>query len=274
MFGNKKEEQNTQVVTDPNAAVVDTKVETPAAITKEDLTVALGGIADTIKAGITEAMKPAPVAPKPVVEEPVRDVSDADYYTAQAAARENGDYSKVQEMETVRRAAVEERGYRRAKADFQPHLVRNEQALGQLSDAVTKGDMPYYDALKTELDTAFAQVPPENLMQPNVKKFVYEQVVGKNMPKILEIEKEKMLRSQDPNAAAGGPGEVTPRQDAGTLKEGETPDIKDIYSEDARKALANVGRSFDDLAKARGYKDGATYYKEVVKPYQDSIAFD
>ncbi len=146
--------------------------------------------------------------------------------------------------------------------DIDPFMNIGITALDQLSDRVTRGDMPHLDLVKDDFDEAIAQLDPQYRMNPQFRTMAYNVAVGKNVTKIMEAEKEKILRE------AAQPNNDEPT--AGSRAEGsqgdQTPKPEDVLSADALNSIASVGKTPDTYYQGMGYKGWEDYYEKRLKP--------
>jgi len=249
---------------DPNANPPPQTMSVPAD-TFEKLTTAIDRIGqriDQVEAQRIEASRP-PLRQ----EEPVIDVPDDDYYAARDEATRSGDWSKVREMDAIRRAATEERAVRRIRGEIDPKLQQGVHAISHLTQRVTKDEMEHYDVLKPEIEEALSKYPPEQRMNPDVIRAVYNHTVGENSTKLIAAKQEEWLRNlntqNDPTGGGSTTGRGKPSDSAP-----EIPHWEEALDPENVKALKLAGKDGDRYAQGLGYKDFSDWYTNSYLPYQ------
>lgn len=142
---------------------------------------------------------------------------------------------------------------------IEPAFAQGVQTIGQLTDEVTKTQMPHLaiPEVKVEYDRFLATLPPEQTMNPQMRTYAYNMAVGSNHTVILEQQKEVWLRESTP---PGGqiPGDQTGRQhQQGTNK---IPKPEDILTQGNLNALAASNRTVDSHYQSLGYTDWEDYW--------------
>jgi hypothetical protein len=218
---------------------------------------------NTTLEGISQRLSYTPPSQQ-AIEPEVQDVSEKEFAILKRKARETNDtldWDRVDEAEAVRVRAAEERALRRSRSEFEGKFSAGVQAIDYLTTKVQGADKTYKDLLKKELDVEYAKIPAEQRMNPQVYDAVYELVAGRNTAKIVDYEKEMMMRKMN-EGQPSGPGSGGSRREA--EKEGErVPDAKDILPADALEAIRYKGVTVDEYYKSLGYKGGwKEHYKE------------
>lgn len=162
-----------------------------------------------------------------------------------------------------------------AKADLKYGAQINElrqfgvHAIDQLSDEVTKGTMPHLTIpeVKTAYDTAINSMEPGQRMNPEARRLAYKFAIGENMERILELEKEKILRDVDTKTTTPGASEPDRMTETGYPEGVPTPE--DYFSQDNLDALNAKGQSVDDFCRSMGYKDWPDYWDKTIKEEEE-----
>ena len=220
---------------------------------------------------VAKSAEPAPPPPPPPPE--IKDVSDADYYEAIADANRSGDYTKVREMDAIRRNATEERAVRRIEERVGPQLTEGARAISQLSSSVLRSEMPFYDDLKDEIEAELGKATPEQRANPDLMRAAYHYVVGRNTDKIIDLEMQRRLRQGEvviPGTPGTGAGDRQQGAAEGQGAAGEAaPPYTEVLSKDSVDALKAVGKTGDDYARSLGYKNWSDYYNTMHKPFYE-----
>lgn len=148
--------------------------------------------------------------------------------------------------------------------DIDPAFAQGIETIDQLSDTVTRAQMPHIDLVRKDYDAALSSLPPEQRMNPKMRQAAYNIAVGQNVSAIISAENEKNLRKSadgDPPA----PGDNS-RSSGGGDKD-IVPKPEDVLSRDTIKALRSKGQSADDYYKSMGYKDWPDYWTKTGKAY-------
>jgi hypothetical protein len=139
------------------------------------------------------------------------------------------------------------------KEDLAPLQEIGLSAIDQLSDRVTRADMPYYDVVKKDLDKHLAGLSREQRANPEVRAMAYQLAVGNNFQKIFDAEMEKRLREQ---AAKAPDANLASRAQKTTFKDEEVPDFAAVMSKETQLALRDSHMTPDEYYRKWGYKDG------------------
>ncbi len=147
--------------------------------------------------------------------------------------------------------------------DIDPAFSQGIDTINQLSETVTKGQMPYLDLVKQDYESALNSMPVDQRMNPKIRKAAYDIAVGQNVTKIMEAETEKKLRKQsEPVQPPPGSNSRSSGGDQDTV-----PKPEDVLSRDTIKALRSKGQSADDYYKTLGYKNWDDYWTKTGKGY-------
>lgn len=122
------------------------------------------------------------------------------------------------------------------------------ETLQHLTSEVTQTKMPHLAVVKGEFDSILAGMGPEHKASPKAQIAAYDLACGRNMDKILEIEKEKFQR-KDPATTQ----DVTEHSGRDTKGGDETPSFGEYFGDDAMLALKAKGQTPDEYAKRMGY---------------------
>ena len=141
------------------------------------------------------------------------------------------------------------------KQHIEPAFSAGVQTIGQLTDEVTKTQMPHLviPEVKREYDRFISTLAPEQAMNPQMRIYAYNMAVGTNHTVILDQQKEAWLREATP---PGGqvPGDQSGRQQQqGAHK---IPKPEDILTRGNLDALEASGRTVDQHYQSLGYKAG------------------
>lgn len=153
--------------------------------------------------------------------------------------------------------------------EMEPKFAAGMQTIDYLSGEVTRGKMEHYDLVKKDMDTHLSQLPANERMNPQVRQKVYEIAVGMNIGKILEKQKEEVLRSAaaDPTTTPGG---ANSRVKPGEYSAG-VPNPRKVLGDEVMSALRAKGVTVDQEYQRRGYAGWEDYYEKVGKKYFGDI---
>ncbi len=147
-------------------------------------------------------------------------------------------------------------------------------ALGQISTEITAGKMTRLQIpeVKQAYDVALAAMTPANKANPQVLLGAYNYAIGQNIDKIIEIDREAIIRKaaddlanpQDPGASSGG--RVAPPGDGGG-------DVKpeDVLSKENLMALKGLGKTADEYYHSLdpSCANFAEYYKKNEEHFDE-----
>ncbi len=147
--------------------------------------------------------------------------------------------------------------------DIDPAFSQGIDTINQLSETVTKAQMPHLDLVKQDYEAALNSMPADQRMNPKIRQAAYNIAVGQNVTKIIDAENEKKLRKQaDPDPPAPGSSSRSSGNDQDTV-----PKPEDVLSRDTMRALNLKGQTADDYYKTLGYKDFGEYWVKTGKEY-------
>lgn len=147
--------------------------------------------------------------------------------------------------------------------DINPALQSGINTIDQLSAEITRGKMPHYDVVKSEMDQILKGIPVDQRMNPQVRQLAYETAVGKNMDKILTAEREKILRETADQQA------LDPNHGRKPNGADDVPKAKDVLGAAGIAAIREKGQTVDEHFRSRGYDGWAGYYKKYEDYYKE-----
>jgi len=207
--------------------------------------------------------QPAPVVPAgPTLAEQVT-VIDKDIAVLNTKIDEAVVSGKaVSQLMTERDTLTSKRLRLQIKAeDIDPAMSAGVDTINQISDQITRGNMKHYDIVKNDVEASLASLPPNQRMNPKMRQAAYNIAVGQNIDKIMEAQKEEMLRSVT-ELAAGNPPAGGGSRNNGGVDNGDTPKPEDVLSPNAIAAIASVGKTPDQYYKGLGHDGWAGYYQK------------
>lgn len=215
--------------------------------------------------------QPTPAAPAPTGPTLADQIStiDADIKPLNKAIDDAiADGKPVSTLMTKRDELVQKRNRLQIQhEDIDP--LRNFAAtnIDALSATVTstKENMPYLDLVKDEMDTMLNQLQPEQRANPQIRLKTYEMAVGANLPKILEAQKEEILRAtttDTPDTTTSSRGQSY-KDSAGNA----IPAPKEVLSANALNAIRAKGQTVDEYYKRLGYDGWADFYEKTGKEH-------
>lgn len=220
---------------------------------------------DIFEKGFTHQPQPAPAAPTgPTFDEQISQIDKGieafDSQIDEAVA--NG--KPVSALLRERDKLIQNRTRLHIKhEDIDPAFATGIDTINQLSDTVTRTQMPYLDLVKQDYDTALNSMPADQRMNPKIRQAAYNIAVGQNITKIMEAEHEKKLReSQEPDPPEPGSSSRASNADPDTV-----PKPEEVLSRDTMKALRMKGQTVDEYYKSVGYKDWADFWEKRGKEY-------
>ena len=206
--------------------------------------------------------QPPPVQQGPTVAEQVTKIDEELADIDKEIDKAIGESKPVSSLMRRRDELNEKRTTLRITAEhIDPMRNAGFTTIDQLSGEVLKGQMPYLTlaSVKNDYDDAINKLPPEQRMNPQMRRKVYELSVGMHMEEILEAKKEEILREATPSAQV--PGDTTGREQGGGSA-GEIPKPEDVLSAEAMTALRTVGKTPDQYFQGMGYGGWSDYYEK------------
>lgn len=147
--------------------------------------------------------------------------------------------------------------------DIDPAFAAGVQTIDQLSDEITRGQMPHLSIseVKQEYDKALSNLTPEQKMNPQMRQMAYRMAVGKpeNMQKIMDIQKEEILRS-----ASQPPDDPPPSNSrtSGAGDQGVIPKPENFLSKAALDAISYKGITVDEYFRRMGHEGYEDWYRK------------
>lgn len=200
-------------------------------------------------------------------EPTIPDISDDEY----ADAVLKGDAAKI----ATRTAAIAERKVREVRKEYdQRFRILETQGMSILDQVNTEvgqqglATMPYYQLLKSDIDTALKQLPAHQ-RTPEMRAHIYHATVGINLDKVKAHDAAEAVRIQNEREQLDPPGRRQSEQDLG-------PTPESIFGEQLLKPTATwMGgaqiwgrRSPDSFAQQRygtkDMKEAAVYAANVM----------
>lgn len=215
---------------------------------------------------------PQPVAPAepagPSVEDQIKEIDtqiEALDEELEVAVREGTgvkDLMKNQRALSAKRSRLEI-----VSQEIDPFRTSGMQALGQLTDRVTKGAMPHLTIPEVEktYQATLQGLPEGARANPDTLMAAYKYAVGEHADAIGDARVEAAVReatetlSQQPSSTSARIVDS---------KGNEIPKPEDVLSKEALEGLRSVGRSVDEHYKKLGYKDWADYYEQNREYYE------
>ena len=152
--------------------------------------------------------------------------------------------------------------------DIQPVMNAGLTTMSQLSEKITKSDMPYYELVKGDLKKQLDGLTPQQRANPDVLKLAYNFAVGGNFDKIFNAEMEKRMREANAQQASLD-ASASSRAQKVVFNDVEVPDWNAVMSDGAKAALKEKGVSPDQYYQKLGYKGGwAEYYSVHKESYE------
>ena len=147
--------------------------------------------------------------------------------------------------------------------DIDPAFSQGIDTINQLSETVTRAQMPHLDLVKQDYEAALNSMPADQRMNPKIRQGAYNIAVGQNVAKIIDAENEKKLRKQnEPDPPPPGSNSRSSGGDQDTV-----PKPEDVLSRDTMRALNLKGQTADDYYKTLGYKNWDDYWTKTGKEY-------
>lgn len=146
------------------------------------------------------------------------------------------------------------------------------QLIGQLTDEVVSKKMPHLALVKDDYEKILATMPATGLASPKSKMAAYNLAVGQNMDKIMDLDREKVLRkaTDDVKANAAGAGGAGREGGAeGKDGKGEAPSFEEHFGTAAMDALKAQGTTPDEYARKQGHTDAAAYVKFSIEQEEE-----
>jgi hypothetical protein len=146
---------------------------------------------------------------------------------------------------------------------YEMQRLRNDgaQAIGEIGETILTSQLSDYQKYRAEIDTVLESFPVNVRRDANVRRAVYDMVRGRHIDDIINERLEQASRqrkTKEPEPGKSGRSQNAPGQQA------EVP----YFTETDLLVLRDIGKSPDEFARARGYKDMKDY--ERVAREQDA----
>lgn len=152
--------------------------------------------------------------------------------------------------------------------DIDPALSEGVRTIDYLSAEISRGKMPHYDVVKDDMESALANMPASQRMNPEVRQMAYNMAVGQNIDKIADIQKEQILRESADSLAAGTPPGNNGRN--GQRGGEDIPKAEEFLSQTSLDAISSAGKTPDEYFRRQGFEDGfAGWYKKYHAPKKE-----
>ena len=148
--------------------------------------------------------------------------------------------------------------------DLDPAFNAGIQTIDQISAELSRGKMKYYDIVKDDVEKTLRDLPAAQRMNPQVREAAYKFAVGENITKIMEAQKEELLRAE---TAAAAPPPPTNNGRNTQYKDGEVPNPEDVLSKDSIAAMRSIGKDPDTYYKNLGYTGWKDFWEKRGKEY-------
>jgi len=148
--------------------------------------------------------------------------------------------------------------------DIDPAFNAGIQTIDQISAEISRGKMKYYDIVKDDVEKALRDLPAAQRMNPQVREAAYKFAVGENIVKIMDAQKEEILRAE---TAANEPPPPANNGRTTQYKDGEVPNPEDVLSKDSIAAMRSVGKDPDTYYKNLGYSGWKDFWEKRGKEY-------
>lgn len=146
--------------------------------------------------------------------------------------------------------------------DIDPVMSAGIDTIDQLSDTVTRSQMPHIELVRTDFDAALNSLPVEQRMNPKMRQAAYNIAVGQNIDKIMEAKQEADLRAASEPPPPPGESSRSSGNDQDTV-----PKPQDVLSRETMKALQLKGQTPDAYYKSLGYEGWNDFYTKRGKEY-------
>jgi len=151
--------------------------------------------------------------------------------------------------------------------DIDPAMALGVETIDQLSAELARGKMKHYDLVKDDVEDALKGLPAEQRMNPQMRQAAYDIAVGKNIDKILEAQKEELLRKPTDGEGGGEP----PASKVRGAGDDTLPKPEDILSRQAIAAIRAKGVTVDEYYKKLGHPEGWKGHFEKHKSHYEEM---
>ncbi|MFA5234445.1 MAG: hypothetical protein WC390_08615 [Sulfurimonas sp.] len=200
----------------------------------------------------------------------IDDVSDEEY--ADAIAGNITDKHKAAAITQKRHEAIAKRSNAQLMQEIEQLKTVGMASIGNLNQQ-TLTTLPHYKTYKKEIDQAISQLPPENRVNADALKGVYNYIIGGHLDEILASERETVLRQAATPQTETGKSTTGRTSTSRTANASTAPDPTEALPEAALQAIrfkyGSLGpASVEKFAQSQGAKDWETYYKKYVEPLE------
>lgn len=223
---------------------------------------------DSFETRFTETPVQQPQVPQgPTVAEQVQGFDDQITEIGKKIDAAVTEGKPVSSLMSERDRLNEQRTTLRIRAEhIDPAFNAGIQTIGQLTDEVTKSQMPHLaiPEVKIEYDRFLTTLTPEQKMNPQMRTYAYNLAVGAKHEAIIEQAKETWMRESVP---PGGqvPGDQTGRNS--DTQGNKIPKPEEILSKGNINALTAAGRTVDGHYQSLGYPGGWEDFWEQTGKY-------
>jgi hypothetical protein len=163
----------------------------------------------------------------------------------------------------------------RSELKWRPRLDALEQtggqALEQLTDTVTRGQMPYLSDpdVKRTYEETMKQIPQQYRSDMRVRKQAYDAAVGANHEKLFEARLQEAARkaADDPPGGTQEPGAAGSGRQHSSGGGPSIPDPKEVLSSDNLAAIRASGKTVESYYKSLGYEGWADFYEKTGREF-------
>jgi hypothetical protein len=130
--------------------------------------------------------------------------------------------------------------------------------MGELTGQFARTNMPHLEIVKDDYQKFLSQMTPDQRVLPKAYEMAYNYAVGQNVDKILEKQKEVVLREATTQSALDATNSTRYMDKEGK----EIPKPEDLLGPGAMAALKEKGQSVDQYYKTLGYEGWSDYYQK------------
>lgn len=209
-----------------------------------------------------EQMQQAPMRQQHYAPQPEPEPEDPDVTDEELIEVLNSGKGGVEKIGSIVNKRVNAALKKALKEHVDPLRTVGLDSIHRLQDEIMSSKMPYWSRYKKEIDQYLSTVDPQLRVNPEMKRLAYNAVVGMHVDEIAEEKRQEAIRStaQPPKSEpTGKTGRTVQREDDVAVEP------EDLGGPDAEKALREVGRDKEDLAKKLGYKSWADYMHKCKK---------
>lgn len=203
---------------------------------------------------------------QPQFQQPPPQAPKFEYYSSRdiAKAMAEGDYEAAEDMRAHNVNTKSNEMKWGAQQELNQLRVGGMQAIEQLSETVSKDRYKHLDIpeVKKMFEDQVKQVTNSGVaLNMQARDWIYQQACGANMDKILDKRTQEILRTSQPAQGPQMPTGKSGRADGGLGGGDDLPTPAELWGVGGMQALAIAGRTPDEEARRRGYKDYKSYAK-------------